>query len=408
MTTFHPIPNCRQSPRPKTLRILVVAALLVFPSLAIVPSASADVIVASEFMGTLQEAINAAGQHGMLIVDQTYLLDAPIVLPRYFRMVGTGPLGQGVLAFTIDTGSAITIDGAGDAFVTIENLDIEGLYTPDGGFSTTARGLDLSGSHNVYVRNVTVRGFDVGIYGRVSFSVHVRDSNVSVNQTHNYHLRSEAHSWRIAGGLSSLAGRSAIQVEESNNVVIDSVRLESNPIGVYTNTESTHLLHNRFECSPVIPVFCDGEPVAVRIGPQAHGTTLLSNYYSGYEPLEDLSTDGQTYRFDNQFGATIRPDAGDDGLRVELPDPDHRLVFDDDGRLRVGPVSGVTARLTVNAAVEEALRVRVDGITRLFVGSDGEVGVGTAAPTEQLHVGGNLRLEGNLISDGALCIGSGC
>ena len=83
-------------------------------------------------------------------------------------------------------------------------------------------------------------------------------------------------------------------------------------------------------------------------------------------------------------------------------------MFDDDGKLRVGPVSGVTARLTVNAAVEEALRVRVDGITRLFVGSDGQVGVGTAGPTEQLHVGGNLRLDGNLIADSALCIGSGC
>jgi hypothetical protein len=40
--------------------------------------------------------------------------------------------------------------------------------------------------------------------------------------------------------------------------------------------------------------------------------------------------------------------------------------------------------------------------------SNGNVGVGTSVPTERLHVNGNLRLDGDLVTNGEICIGSGC
>ncbi len=41
-------------------------------------------------------------------------------------------------------------------------------------------------------------------------------------------------------------------------------------------------------------------------------------------------------------------------------------------------------------------------------GADGRVGVGTDTPAERLDVNGNIKLNGNITSDGAICIGSGC
>ena len=394
------------SPTQLLTALAVVAFCFLFP---VAPEAqAAEVITISQYGGTLQQAIDQAGEGGMVIVDETLFLDQPIVLPRRFRMVGLGHQGQGTLAFTMSSGSAISIQPGGDAWVSIENLDIEGLFTPGGEFDTTLRALDLSGSHNVYLRNLTIRGFDVGVYGDVSFSVHALNCSVSVNRTYNYYLYNEAHSWRITGGLSSQAGRIAIRVRQSNNTVIDSVRLESNPISIYTDTVSTHVINNRFECSPVIPQFCAGNPIAVRIGNGAVDTLLVGNLYAGLEPVDDLSVDGRTYRFDQGYTALVQPRSGEDGLRVALPEDGSEMVFDDNGRLRVGSAQGVSAKFTVNADSGEAMRVRAGGVTRLFVGGSGNVGVGTASPSERLEVNGNIRLNGDILSDGEICIGSGC
>ncbi len=389
------------------LSALAVVAFCALSSVA--PEArAAEVITISQYGGTLQQAIDQAGEGGMVIVDETLFLDQPIVLPRRFRLVGLGHQGQGILAFSMSAGSAISIQPGGDAWVSIENLDIEGLFTPGGNFNTSLRGLDLSGSHNVYLRNLTVRGFDVGVYGDFSFSAHALNCSVSVNQTYNYYLYNEAHSWRIVGGLSSQAGRIAIRVRESNNVVIDSVRMESNPIGVYTDTVSTHVINNRFECSPVIPQFCAGNPIGVRIGNGAVDTLLVGNLYAGLLPVDDRSVDGRTYRFEQGYTALVQPQSGEDGLRVVLPEDGSELIFDDQGRLRVGSEQGVSAKFTVNADSGEAMRVRVGGVTRLFVGGNGNVGVATASPSEKLHVNGNLRINGDILADGEICIGSGC
>lgn len=392
-------------------RLVIFASLLsIFIALVLATSASAaNYIVGSEFVGTLQEAVDTAGSGGMVIVDQPYVLDRPLVLPRFFRLVGMGPQGQGSIAYTRDSGAAIQFAGVGTtSAVVIENLDIEGIYPVDP--AGTSIGIAMAEIHHVYLNNVTVRGFDIGIVGKYAFYIHIRDSNVSLNQSYNYHLIDNANSWRITGGSSSQSGLAAIRVETSNNTVIEGVSFESNQVGVYTSTESTHVFNNRFECSPAIPMFCFGNPIGVHIDAGANLTTLVGNYYSGLDPLLDTSGDGLSYRFDHDDGAFIRPTAGAEGLRIELATVGDQLIFDADGRLQVGDTApGSTARLQVDAPVgDEALRVGVNGQTDLFVGANGQVGVGTTTPTETLHVDGNLFLDGDLVTTGVLCIGSGC
>jgi hypothetical protein len=46
------------------------------------------------------------------------------------------------------------------------------------------------------------------------------------------------------------------------------------------------------------------------------------------------------------------------------------------------------------------------GLSRIGIDSDGNVGIGTNAPHEKLHVLGNIKLTGDIVSDGNICIGS--
>ena len=56
-------------------------------------------------------------------------------------------------------------------------------------------------------------------------------------------------------------------------------------------------------------------------------------------------------------------------------------------------------------------RLEIIDITNGRVGfsmlsSNGNVGIGTTTPTEALHVAGNIRLTGNVVSTGDICIGT--
>ncbi|HEX7183656.1 MAG TPA: NosD domain-containing protein [Thermoanaerobaculia bacterium] len=350
-----------------------------------------NIEIASHY-ATLQDAIDAAGEGGMLIVDRDYQNLAPLVLPRRFRMTGKGPQGNAVLAFQgLAAGSAITIAPNGDAYVVIEDLDIEGPFSPDNGFVTTARGIDLTGAHVVFLRHLVVRGFNVGVYGERSFSVSADNCNVSVSRTDNYQIFADANSWRITGGVSSQAQRYGIHLRSVNDTLIQGVRMESNTAAaILTNAHGTHIAHNRFECwvHPNLP-FCQPTTRAVEIGSAATETTLVDNLYSGIGVV-DLSVARTTYRFDNGHAVEISPPAGTDALTVRLAgSASPEFEVDDEAWVRVGPEQGVPARLTVNAeAGEDSLRVRTAGVTRLMVHSNGNVGVGTSVPTARLQVGG--------------------
>lgn len=371
---------------------LALATITCLPPAAGAQPFTDNIEIASHYP-TLQDAIDGAGEGGMLIVDQDYQNLAPLVLPRRFRMTGKGPLGNAVLAFQgLAAGSAITIaPGAGDAYVVIEDLDIEGPYSPNNGFVTTARGIDLTGANVVFLRHLVVRGFDVGVYGERSFSVFADNCAVAVSRTDNYQIFTEANGWRITGGVSSQARRYGFHLRNVNDTLIQGVRMESNSAaGILTNAHGTHIAHNRFECwvHPDLP-FCQATTLAVEIGPGATETTLVDNLYSGIGVV-DSSAARTTYRFDNGHTVEISPPAGTDALIVR-PASSTLPEFEVDGEawVRVGPEQGVPARLTVNAeAGEDSLRVRTAGVTRLMVHSNGNVGVGTSVPAARLQVGG--------------------
>lgn len=356
----------------KKVRLVFFSAILIAANFFFAGAASAaNFIVASEHpalvTGTLQDAVDAAGNGGMLIVDGHYTMDRPLVLPRFFRLVGMGPQGQGIIEYTQADGAAIRFSGPeSTSSVVIENINIAGLHPNQSPGSSI--GIEVEDMHMVFLNNATVRGFDVGIVGSWSFYVHVRDSNVSLNESYNYFLRDNANSWRISGGNSSLS-ETAIRVQSSNNTVIEQVSMESNRIGIHTSTESTHIFNNRFECSPVVPQFCGGlpVPVGVVVDAAASMTTLTGNYYAGLHPVVDVSGGGLSYRFDHGAGAVLQAPPG-----------------------------------------TEALRVGTGGSTDLIVDPNGRVGVGTMNPAEQLHVAGDLHVDGDIVTNGSLCIGGGC
>jgi hypothetical protein len=376
-----------------------------------------DNIKISSQYPSLQAAIDDAGETGMVIVDQDYNNLDPLVLPRRFRMVGMGPSGKAVLAFqTLNAGSAISIaDGPGDAWVVLEDLDVEGGYTPTNGFATSAVGIDLTNDSVVFLHRLLVRGFFIGVRGAQSQSVHADNTSVAVSVTNNYEITAESHGWRITGGLSSQAGRYGFLItSEVNDTLIQGVRMESNTFaGIVTNGVGTHIAHNRFECwvlpDPDDLPFCKKATLAVEIGPQAQETTLVDNLYAGIN-VSDLSAARTTFRFDNGKTVQIHPPAGTDALSVEPGgSATPEFLVDRNAWVRVGPQQGDEARLTVNAeAGEDALRARTGGVTKLIVKSTGRVGVGTSLPDELLHVHGNLKVDGDIVSDGEICIGSGC
>ena len=309
------------------------------------PGPFTDNIHIASHYPSLQEAIDTAGPQGMVIVDAPYLGLTEIVLPRRFRLVGMGHQGDAVLAFTEAVVSAVRIappvPGGGDAWVSIENLDIEGPYAPQldpaDDLQTDARGIDLSNASTVFLRNLTVRGFAVGIYGNESFSVHVENCNVSVNRVDNYHLDQVCTSWRIRGGLSSFSRRYGINIDLGNNNLIQGVRLESNPVaGIRTNTHSTHIMNNRFECNQV-PPFCPTEALAILIDTGAEQTSLVDNYYSGAEVVDQSSTE-TTMRVDAGHTYALTTQDGEAALRVALGSPaDVVFQIDEDGFVAAGP-----------------------------------------------------------------------
>lgn len=237
-------------------------------------------------------------------ISQFQDTDLPLRIPRKTVLTGLGPQGQVTLDFSLvkpqNPANAITIGNSNDPasgqdYVVIENLALQG---PGSATTVPVNGIYLAptiGPNSpgiIYLRNLVIKNFTVGVYGSGSFSVFADNCNVSSNQTDNYQLNNASNSWRIRGGLCSFAGQGGsgygININQSNNTVIEAVRMESNvSAAIHTvNSDGTHISFNRFE----------GNNVLVDTGTTA--TTLVSNYYSSGD-LVDNSIPSTTLRFDN-------------------------------------------------------------------------------------------------------------
>ncbi len=54
------------------------------------------------------------------------------------------------------------------------------------------------------------------------------------------------------------------------------------------------------------------------------------------------------------------------------------------------------------------IRMATQGVEKMTVLSNGNVGIGDNNPSEKLEVNGNIKLSGSIVADGDICIGSGC
>lgn len=101
----------------------------------------------------------------------------------------------------------------------------------------------------------------------------------------------------------------------------------------------------------------------------------------------------QGLNVDAGFLVKVKP-SGDVGIGV---DPQAKLHIDGSGsKLLVGGSGGVLSKFTVNAeSGTEIARFRSDGNTKVYIGSDGKVGIGTATPADELTVDGNILVEGS-------------
>ncbi|MBK8268574.1 MAG: tail fiber domain-containing protein [Planctomycetes bacterium] len=145
---------------------------------------------------------------------------------------------------------------------------------------------------------------------------------------------------------------------------------------------------------------------ALAVGGEASVAGALSvnqiNPLAATDPL-DIQTDG-TSRLFIEAGGNV-------GIGTETPAQLFHVAgagqfdgpFSVDGALDVGGATSVAGALSVNQinpiATTDPLDIQTNGSTRLFIEAGGNVGIGTTAPDQLLHVNGGAQVDGTLNVD---------
>lgn len=246
----------------------------------------------------LQNLIFQIGQTGTLIVDKTCQLNAGIRIPSRFTLKGTGIGASGILAFSHDGIGISVCQEQPRSYVTIADLDIYGPYSSEDRVSAPhSTGIALANLNIVYLNNIRVSHFNVGVSGTNSYSVFINGSNISTSEQDNIQIGYASNSWRIRDGLVSQAKRWGINVlgpgdstpvdagdpvlwDTSNDLLIDGVRMESNGMGgIRTNAHSTRMINTRLEFNG----HGQGAPLfqGILVDESAQNARILTNYFSG-------------------------------------------------------------------------------------------------------------------------------
>lgn len=246
----------------------------------------------------LQNIIFNIGSSGTLIIDKACVLNAGLRLPSRFTLKGIGIGLEGQLSFN-HYGIALSVcqQPARSRYVTISDLDLYGPYR-DGGrvLGNNSKGISLANADSVYLSNIRVSHFSTGVMGSNTYSVFIRGSNISANKKDNIQIGYAANGWRIRDSIVSQAGRWGINVlgegdadplllpgdelwQESNDLLIDGVRLESNGMGgIRTNARATRITNTRLEFNG----HGIGAPQyqGIRVDSNARQTRILTNMFS--------------------------------------------------------------------------------------------------------------------------------
>lgn len=204
----------------------------------------------------LRQVNTTANAHATLVVDQNCTgpsaITRTLVMPNRFTLAGVGIDGEGVLEFQLPNNvPAIrfsTSQGVVTRMSTIRDLNLAGNCCGQ-------VGIDVSNSQYVFIKNVRMQNFAVGIWGDDAYSVFIDQSSLHGNAL-DIAIGEDTTAWRVRDTGTSQAlmgihmGRNArghlvsggriegnrgpgIQIEDDMNVV-ENTWLEGN--GSYLNT----------------------------------------------------------------------------------------------------------------------------------------------------------------------------
>ena len=176
----------------------------------------------------LKQVATSAHAASTLIVDQTCsnadAIRETLVLPDRFTLAGVGIDGTGVLGFDLpDNVPAIRFVKSAtvvNRMATIRDLNLAGGCCGQ-------VGIDVSDSQFVYIRNVRVQNFAIGLFGNRAFSIFVEGSSLH-NNAYNIVMGDDTTSWRVRDTIAS-QGLIGIQINATGRGhLVSGGRIENN------------------------------------------------------------------------------------------------------------------------------------------------------------------------------------
>ena len=176
----------------------------------------------------LKQAASSAHAASTLIVDQTcsnaHAIRETLVLPDRFTLAGVGIDGTGVLAFDLpDNVPAIRFANSSSVvnrMATIRDLNLAGQCCGQ-------VGIDVSDSQFVYIRNVRVQNFAIGLFGNRAWSIFVEGSSLH-NNAYNIVMGDDTTTWRVRDTVAN-QGLIGIQMNATaRGHLVSGGRVESN------------------------------------------------------------------------------------------------------------------------------------------------------------------------------------
>ncbi len=151
----------------------------------------------------LKQVPSSAHAAATLIVDQSCseanVIREPLVLPDRFTLAGVGINGEGELAFDLpDNVPAIRFAKSSSVvnrMATIRDLSLAGGCCGQ-------VGIDVSNSQFVYLKNVRLQDFAIGLFGNQAFSIFVDQSSIH-NNAFNIVMGDDTTAWRIRDTVAS-------------------------------------------------------------------------------------------------------------------------------------------------------------------------------------------------------------
>ena len=177
------------------------------------------------FLKQVPSSVHAAST---LIVDQACsgaaAIKETLVLPDRFTLAGVGIDGEGVLAFDLpDNVPAIRFApsaGVVNRMASIRDLNLAGSCCGQ-------VGIDVSNSQFVYVRNIRLQNFAIGLFGANASSIVVDQSSLH-NNAFNIVMGDNTTAWRVRDTVTSQGLMGIHMSATARGHVVSGGRIESN------------------------------------------------------------------------------------------------------------------------------------------------------------------------------------